>query len=92
MPAVNLSEVAATAQSEAVAEATKEVVKKLKVIAKRQGQVDAFANRFKKKVDAFQADLTEAGDNTAAIMAALEAHKFPEGMLSKLFSNDSCSR
>lgn len=73
---LNVSAIAATALSQRNDEVTKEVVKKLKVIAKRQAYIQNHLDGFNKKVAEFQTAL-EAAATPEAIMAVLEAHKFP---------------
>lgn len=76
MPTVNMTEVKAAAQAEYEKDVTKELTKKVKVIAKRQSQIDAYVAGWNKRVSEFNADI-DAATTPAQIMEALDAHKFP---------------
>lgn len=73
---IDVTTAQAEASTELMADAQKEVVKKLKVIAKRTDALAAFTADFNKKVADFQAAVTAATTATA-VHAALEAYKFP---------------
>lgn len=71
------SDIQAQALAERGEEVTKELVKKYKVIAQRRGALKAHVDSFEAKVKAFDDAVTASDNNPEAIMAALEAHKFP---------------
>lgn len=74
---INTTEVLAQAATERQDEVKKELVKKYKVIAKRRGSLAANTANFEAKVKAFD-DAVAAAQTPEDIMAAMEAHKFPE--------------
>lgn len=80
--AANLSvaDIQAQAQAERGDEVKKELVKKYKVITKRQGQLAAHVASFDAKVKAFE-DQVAAASNPEQIMAALSNHKFPASVI-----------
>lgn len=76
MPTMNIDEIKAKALSERGEEVSKEMTKKYKVIAKRQGQLDAHVTSFAAKVRAFE-DAVTAADTPEKVLGVLAAHKFP---------------
>lgn len=75
------------AVKERTAEVRKEVVKKTKVIMKRQGQLAAHTAAFNKKVDAYNTDMASA-TTPEQQMAVLAAHKFPASSICLSVSQD----
>lgn len=73
---LDVSTIAQAALDQRTAEVTKEVVKKLNVIAKRQAYIQTHLDNFNKKVADFNTALTTAA-TPEQIMAVLEAFKFP---------------
>lgn len=76
MPNIDMTAVTAAAQAGYVEDITKELTKKLKVVAKRQSQVNSFVAYFSKRVKDFN-DAVAATTEPAEVSAVLEAHKFP---------------
>lgn len=77
---IDMTAVKDAAQAGYEADVTKELTKKMKVIAKRQSQVDAFVAAWNEKVKEFN-DAINAATTPAQISAVLEAHKFPAKVL-----------
>ena len=73
---IDMTAVQTAAQEGYVADVTKELTKKLKVLAKRQSQIDAFVAGFNKRVADFNAAIA-AATTPAQISEVLNAHKFP---------------
>ena len=72
----DINAIQATAQQQYADGVTKELTKKLKVIALRQSQIDAFVARWNKRVAEFNAAVA-AATTPAQITEVLEAYKFP---------------
>lgn len=87
MPTIDMQAIKTEAQNAYVADVAKDLVKKNKVIAKRQSQIDAYMNVLNKQVEEYKAawnkklaDFENAvtGSTTPAeITAALNSFKFP---------------
>lgn len=82
-----VADIRAAALSQRSEEVNKELVKKYKVIAKRQGQLDAHAKGFADKVKAFE-DQVNAAENPEQIMAAIASHKFPASTINLTVRQD----
>lgn len=73
---MNIEEVKAKALEERSTEVAKELTKKYKVLAKRQGQIDEFVAGWAKRVKEFE-DAIVTADTPEKVLAVLAAHKFP---------------